>query len=131
MSELVPVLENATEGSVELDKRICEILCSPAGSQKLYMDFGRFGMFDMFTHPNGQRLNMLRYSTSLDAAMTLVPERGEGDLLLRAILERKPLHSGPAWIAEIREHAKDGGHAIAHTAALAICAAALRFRTTV
>lgn len=104
MHELIERLESAGQGSEELDRAIFLALYpnSPAGPAS--------------------------YSRSLDAALSLVPERGDGYLLWRIILERKPLHTGPAWFATVREHAKSGGAAVAHTAPLALTAATLRAR---
>jgi hypothetical protein len=106
--DLIAKLEAATEGSRDLDYAIAEYLGREAVREKQ----GTFAPW--------------KYTTCIDAALTLVPERGDLGLTWRFILERKPLHSGPGWICEVREHAKEGGYAVAHTAPLAICIAALK-----
>lgn len=100
IKELIATLESAQEGNWELDREIRRVT-DGAGAG-------------------------VGYTKSVDAALTLCPERDADGLYWRIILERKPVHDTLAWIAEVRPHAAEGGHGIARSAALAICAAALR-----
>jgi hypothetical protein len=125
IADLIARLEAATEGSHELDGRV---YCGVNGL--VFRSVSSRGFhFEPDAHGTHTHVTPTPFTRSIDAALTLVRERGEGGLLWRIILERKPLHSGPAWIAEVREHAKNGGGAIAHTAALALCVAALKARS--
>ena len=64
----------------------------------------------------------LRYTVSVDAALTLVP-----DPEWRVVLDKLPISDGPRWTATIRPHAAEGGWSdYTETAAIAITAAALR-----
>lgn len=126
IDELIAKLEAATEGSRELD---CDIFVATAPSPfvSYYPDcvLASLGGFAARVEIK----DIPAYTTSLDAALTLVPERDKSGAYWRCIIERKPLHSGQAWLAEVRPHAKDGGYAIAYTPALALCVAAMKART--
>jgi hypothetical protein len=124
IAELIARLEAATEGSRELDEAIALTFGWTLDGQPTTA-----APYRWIAPKGGWHLTPPLFTESVDAAMSLVPKRGAGGLLWRIILERKPLHSGPAWIAEVREHAKNGGGAIAHTAALALCVAALKARS--
>src|SRR6185312_14571589 len=130
LTSLIRDLEAAKEGSRELDIQI-DRLVRPheyvpttlrPGDLSPPPGFGCDALsLDLHSAP--------LYTRSVDAALTLVPARGDDGLLWRIFLEQKPLHSGPSWIAIVREHAKDGGDAIGYTAPLAICTAALKARS--
>jgi hypothetical protein len=66
------------------------------------------------------------FTASIDAALTLVPE-GKGRLLMCPLLSREDEGD---WYAHIRFGMEPIGSATAATAALALCAAALRARAS-
>ena len=98
LSALIAALQDATEGSRELDERIA-----------LYVGWA--------VQPDGQaQAGIPAYSTSLDAALTLVPDNASW--LVRKttdVFDGKPMHGAV------------GSHGSrAATPALAMCCAALR-----
>lgn len=116
--ELIAKLEAATEGSRELDYMIRDYLWPGIpGDAVLPRDFG-------FVRGVRDEGYAEEYTTSLDAALTLVPE-GEG-FILEMIPPNKPS-------VEILSVAKGYHHAhyLSHgaTPALCLCIAALKART--
>lgn len=112
MTDLLTRLENAKEGSRELDWAIRDQVCADAGEISSHI--------------------APHYTTSLDAALTLVPEGGEENGEgWRIGIERGPGRE-TYWTAWLRRHASD--ETIEATAiykagpALALCIAALRAR---
>ena len=124
--QLIQALENATEGSRELDGAIAEAFGLPP-----------FGMVMMgkghgFTYPSNNgfasavQYHPPEFSRSLDAAMTLVPE-GMGWLIGRGqLFDSEPPYG--ASICHMRDPDKVYGAAESTSAPLALCIAALRAR---
>lgn len=81
MSDLIERLEKATGPNRELDEAIALAVLSAGGEVRL------LGMADddpplkMFTYPDGSKGTALRYTSSLDAALTLVPEGFAADII--------------------------------------------------
>lgn len=117
MTDLATRIEQAEGPSRELDREIAEALQDAIEA----------------TTGKCPPLNMRPYTTSLDAAMTLVPEgwsvgmgdlRGYTPLRWRAHLRD---HNPASLTAEGHSHIWKEGHS-EHGLALALCAAALRAR---
>lgn len=125
IQSLIAKLEAATEGGHPLSWELLEVIgwTKVWSGQTIYMPPGTTEW-----HGEGATTIMPEVTTSINAAITLVPERDTNGLYWRVILERKPVHDTLAWIAEVRPHAGSGGDAVAHTASLALCIAALKTR---
>ena len=113
MGDLVQELERATEGSRDLDQEIRKLLVAQKlsagqGGAEVRQDMGHWSL----GYPDS---NIPHYTTSLDAALTLVPPnvtwRVKGGPQKRQI---------SAWVA--------GWDGYASTPALALCIAVLRAR---
>jgi hypothetical protein len=123
MNELIAKLEAATKGSRELDLDLWWECKANRGSSNSPMP-------EDYRRSNLKMNDAPRYTTSLDAAMTLVPEGwsiGLGDLR-----SYNPI----IWRAHLRDHnnpsasTRDWKEGHAPTPALALCIAALKARNT-
>ncbi len=99
---IVERLEAASEGSRELDFAIADVILGPV-------------------KPPYIRGHCEKYTTSLDAAMTLVPEGAN------TYLASEDRHSH-SWEWSLRDKLANRHHARAATAPLALCIAALKAR---
>src|SRR6185312_16180792 len=137
-TDLLARLEAATEGSRELDAEIAYAIDFKPDDDP---DFTWRGVVERAggVVKAAERLHhyssmwgrwIPRYSTSLDAALTLLPAPQKNGLRCRFWLERKPTSEGTTelWFAECRHHAVKGEMVSAPTAALAACKAILRAR---
>lgn len=136
LTELAERLENSPGPDRELDWAIIQAKFPGA---KLPQAGFYHGLFD---HGGGHfRLRDFRYTASLDAAMTLVPE-GDADTMFSATIwagKTPPNFGGSAArvFRYVRDEEAEGGWAIvadgtitrAATPALALCAASLRARS--
>lgn len=133
LTALVAKLEAATEGSVSLDADIYEVLGYSVrrGYDTLPRTArGRHSpVVWRYWDEDGRWISMRNYTRYVDQAMHLLPERDALGNYWRVVLERKPVAVGPAWICTVRPHAGNGGSAIANTAPLALCIAALKARS--
>jgi len=112
MNDLIKELEGATEGSRELDGRILQAICPKAERRHAswYIDDLRTDL-DLFT-------------TSLDAALTLVPEGWK-----REIMEfPEVIYEARLWDKNANMNLLPTCQASASTLALAVCSAALKAR---
>lgn len=122
MTSLIERIEAATGPDWELDAEIAALL----GWKKLPNPGSMGGLIDMWINPSGknERWNVPPYTSSIDAALTLLP----GDAMWRLGHDGK----GPdpsEFLCEIVSGPECRNYcAIAPTAALALCAAALRAR---
>jgi len=134
-TDLLARLEAATEGSRELD---AEIHVRAVFGRGLSMQDDDVEVCVRSFLENAGDCNRcgadnqasLRYTTSLDAALTLLPAPQKNGLRCRFWLERKPTSEGTTelWFAECCHHADKGEMVSAPTAALAACKAILRAR---
>lgn len=74
MPDLISRLEGASEGSRELDDGIAAAVYPERQSVKLEGWPDDMPGMRMFAYPDGSVGSSLRFTTSLDAALTLVPE---------------------------------------------------------
>jgi len=76
MDDLVKALEQATEGSRELDADVCKVAFWQ--SHGYYGETDEHGEWFLYSHRTGgnptPKERLPHYTTSLDAALTLVPE---------------------------------------------------------
>lgn len=105
LKTLITKLESAKEGSWDLSQRVGKA----TGGEKQYQ------------HPGSVRLSHLNYTTSLDAALTLVPEGLK-------LLQLGEWSDG--WYAQVGPHHKQRAWKVdqIQTPALALCIAALKAR---
>jgi hypothetical protein len=118
MTDLITRLEAATEGSRELDDEIARAMLEAKQPIRL------MGMSDdepsvpVFQYADGSTGTSLRYTTSLDAAVTLIPEGYDW------IVADVNGHVGGTPYACVGDETQHFGE----TPALAFCIAALRAR---
>jgi len=143
MKSLIAELEATTEGSRELDGKVAYVIFTsilePDDAEIVI--WREFAWVDSPAHEKGYCLSNRRfYTTSLDAALTLVPEEHrcsfdipgkEGGrnhatvVKYSQVLEAVNLKAKPEEITEL------WNHSYAATPALALCIAALRARQVV
>lgn len=123
MNDLIKKLEAAPVGSRELDCEIYGILMPE------YIDWEYTGSDypdEYWRGADGKRevCYVPRYTTSIDAALTLVPEGWRVDCCWE--------DAGGTWMFDLIARNKSGttGQCRAPTPALALCIAAMRARTT-
>lgn len=122
MDNLIAKIEGAAEGSRELDDEIATLIFTDKRRTCIKGLSDEAGGMWMFRYPNGSIGSSLRFTGSLDAALTLVPEDYAIDCLKEGepgdwYVNLRPRH----WIGEWR-------FSKARTAPLAICIAALKAR---
>lgn len=126
MNELIARLENATAGSRELDAAICWIA-------KPYPQVAGKPEWRQLPHGPQQHVPTVapRYTTSLDAALALIPENWTRGLLTWPGYDNGTLKSKTK--AELHSVFSSGGGpreiGYAETLPLAICIAALKVRS--
>lgn len=132
LSDLIARLEAATEGSRELDGDV-HVAVQSADEEWVHDGNGRCAKYMRPMHKHLE--SAPHYTTSLDAALTLVPKGygavagGVGDQVIVGT-------NGPAWFAVVDVATNIGhwserrahGEAVAGTAAIALCIAALKAR---
>jgi hypothetical protein len=147
MTDLIQRLQDASEGSRELDAAIAVAMRNglPRGSEwalkfpKWEVQPGNKGVVRIIGNVNGNcddisgRFTAPAYSTSIDAAMTLVPE----GWVITDVSQRLPCNQNWEWAAVLGKLV-DGEWELANgcsktapgSFALALCIAALRARDT-
>lgn len=126
LPELLEKLKTEAEGSQTLDDAIRDVvLGEPVGRERMMWRPGAFSDFPVYDHPNGERLNQLWYTRSIDAALRLIP---------RDVNVNFYRDSG-SWFVTLEEFRDDGAwHTIYRSeagddsAALALCVAAVSIR---
>lgn len=128
LSALIARLERATGPSNDLDEAIAAVALTPDGVDRLVAVPGASAPVQMYRYPDGSRGSARRFSHSLDAALTLVPEgwtvariNQNDDRTWAVELRRGFLTSYTAVVFGSKEH-KDP------TPALGVCVASLRAR---
>lgn len=116
-ADLIAKLEVAEGPSRELDQEIAKA----AGLKPSWRDDGEARFYSPGMS-NGPAKIAPPFTSSLDAALTLVPDG------LRIYMERKPTDPPQPWFVTVRPHAQDGWDAVSDYPALALCIAALRAR---
>ena len=126
MNTLLSKLEAATEGSRELDDAIASAVLNPGGELRLEgMPNGSPGLKTWF-YPDGTRGTSLNYTTSIDAALTLLkgmwciyamedpgcsylPANSSGDFLgAKQIVVNHPVPTIALCIAALRARSSQG-----------------------
>lgn len=74
LDALIARLEAATEGSREMDHGIAEAVLAAGSEVRLWGQSPDEPPVKTFRYPNGSEGSALNYTSSLDAALTLVPE---------------------------------------------------------
>lgn len=117
--DLIAKLEAATEGSVELDEGIATVVYGPP--EHAVLPGGQRSRMPLWRYPNGNLMGSLvpPYTTSLDAALTLVPKGFDLEI------STHPNVHAEIWV-RTSEH-RDGEQRGA-TPALALTIAALKAR---
>lgn len=123
--DLIARLEAATEGSRELDEAIAEHLLKARSPVRLVGQSERETSIRVFEYPDMSIGSALRYTTSLDAAMTLI-SAADWDGLDWEIKTAPHRHGAIARIIDMETTYR----AEAATPALALCIAALKARPT-
>ena len=134
MSDLIERLEAATEGSRELD---CRVWHAAAGKGQPLKEIGppTYKKTRFFCNPNPKvewiGYDLLRiaepYTTSLDAALSIVPEGWAFAKLGLAWAMGWDTEPPNMLVCELGGPV-EGEHGIGHTPALALCIAALKAR---
>lgn len=133
MKDLIEKLEAATEGSRELDAEIGAQLGGGVASHNCSDNTRRtYGAGAWFTDADNMRAVLIEhthhaphYTTSLDAALTLVPEGYAWSLDFDPKLPGKP---GRPYYADVTDFSTHAAKAWSTTPALALCIAALKAR---
>lgn len=125
IAELIERLEKATGPDRELDDLIAGVVLNPGGEVRLEgMPSGEPGIKTYF-YPDGTRGTSLRYSSSIDSALTLVPEgwgwlvrdfKGDGE------------EGAYADVPHLTIESNMDGQAFHKIPAIALCIAALKAR---
>lgn len=129
LTELIQRLESASEGSRELDALCAYHATALDHEERAFRHWVKTALdrnqpVEDWICLTEEDAWLPPYTTSLDAALTLIPSNW------RVFLERLPVDSGPCWSAHTRPHAQDGGQAAWYESpALALAIAALKART--
>ena len=120
MDDLIKALEQATEGSRELDADVCKVAFWQ--SHGYYGETDEHGEWFLYSHRTGgnptPKERLPHYTTSLDAALTLVPDGYTGHLSFG--------DRGACHLLDLDNEIV--ASQIASTPALALCLAALKAR---
>lgn len=130
--DMILRLKAVQEGTRELDAEIAELL----GHKITWIPSGTIQNANggpvihwRAPHPYaGRREPCPNWTTSVDAALTLVHLHGAPGLTWCIYLERKPTNGGELWFAALREHGKEGVEGCGQSAALALCGACFELR---
>ena len=124
LDDLIARLERAEGPSAELDEAIASAVLVPDGMERLVAVPGAAVPIQMYRFPDGSRGTALRFSASIDAALTLVPESAEE---VRIQIGNQTRHANATVDFDTFHGGKiEVGAAI--KPALALCIAALRAR---
>ena len=130
--ELAGICETAGSGDRELDATIWLAAIPGATRRKTghtHTASGKWCDIDETRDSTGRLITVPHYTSSIDAAMTLVPAGHSADTQQRQRLLKSPEYIERAWAQiETPDGTEFIGNAIAASVPLAICAAALRAR---
>lgn len=122
LTALIDEIERATEGSAALDDKIASAVLTFEQTVRLKGSPDDDPGFAAYRYPDGSIGSALRYSRSLDAARTLVPEGWNWYLMGPDAFKINPC------VALLGLPGQREAKGEARTHALALCAAALRAR---